>query len=491
MGLLRLAINGFDPEILSLARKTLAASTSPHAVDVINEALRAQMPAKERKLLVQALERLGKASERARLLAAVHRGIYKPSKRIHVEQWMNKLAGAEYPAPKDRNTLLDEIDEVDAKSLESPKDPEAQLALAEASLALARESHGRLRPRLGPRTLKNQAQLLFEDARHAALEAEKLGAKGWRVDAALAVAAKGLGDRKEAVKRAEAALPLIPAGDPSYASMVVFEIVAQERQDRIIAAVRQKKPWPPEWLTEFHSAYAVLSKHPLGTVNQVVHHYDFLQWLGAKGQASRVLDEGLTRFPDSPYLHDRLRRRILRTQGIAGLETWYENRLKQKGASPHTQWFAGYTSIITAEYYRRAGRIDKALAAYRRALAHFESYAKRVPQNRDGSDHYVALVLAARARIALEREEYGKAVRLILASFKRREAAVNARNGLNISPADTAKMLLARLADEQLDGLHAELQEAMDALDPELLELPAFERGGQPSQRRGLRRRGR
>ncbi len=419
LGLLRLAINGFDPEILSLARKSLAQSKSPHAVDVINEALRTQMPKQERDLLVQALERLGIASERARLLAAVHKGIYKPSDLMKVEDWMSKLAGAEYPAPKSRGTLLEEIDDVDARSMEQPKDPGTQLDLAVASLALARETlvreqSGRSRPKLGPRTLRSYSRLLYEDARRAGLLAEQLGAKGWRLDATLAVAAKGLGDRKEAVRRAEAALPAIPAGDPSHASMIVFEIVAQERQDQIIQAVREKKRWPPEWMTEFHSAYAILSKHPLGTVSQVVHHYDFLKWLGAKGQASRCLDAGLERFPDSPFLHDRLRSRILRQQGIAGLEVWYENRLKQKGASPNTEWFAGYTSIITAEYYQRAGRIDKALGAYDRARQHFEKYAERVPERRDGANHFVAMILAAKARIALERADYEAAVPYLL-----------------------------------------------------------------------------
>mgnify|MGYP002713109490 CR=1 FL=1 len=489
LGVLRLAIHGFDPEILSLARQNLAQSKSPHATEVINEALRVQMPKSERELLVQALERLGQASERARLLASVHRGIYKPSKVIQIEEWMNKLAGSEYPAPKQRETLIEEIDEVDARTAESPKDPEAQLALAEASLALAREDRGRRRTKMGPRTLGSYSRLLYIDARNSALEAEKLGAKGWRLDATLAVAAKGLNDRPEAVRRAEAALPLIPTGDQSYASMVVLEIIAQERQDRIIEAVRRKKRWPPEWMTEFHSAYAILSKHPLGTVNQVIHHYDFLEWLGAKGQASNCLSEGLERFPDSPYLHDRLRSRILKEQGIAGLETWYENRLKQKNASPNTEWFAGYTSIITAEYYRRAGQVDKALGAYDRAMQHFEKYAADVPERREGSDHYEAMVLAARSRIALERAEYEKAVKLMLASFKKREAAVNARNGLNLSPADTAKMLLKRLEDQKLVELHKELKTAMDALDPELLELPAFERDGQPSRRRDWRRR--
>ena len=161
---------------------------------------------------------------------------------------------------------------------------------------------------------------LFSDARDVALQAEKLGAKGWRVNAVLAVAALYLGDVAEAHARAETAVEGLPAEPEGRNAMLVLALFAEARHDQIVKAVENKKPWPGEWLTDMHAAHTLLLRHPLGDDAQVVSHYDFLKWLGADAQASRFLDDALARFPDSWVLHDRLRRGILREKGAHGLE---------------------------------------------------------------------------------------------------------------------------------------------------------------------------
>jgi tetratricopeptide (TPR) repeat protein len=152
--------------------------------------------------------------------------------------------------------------------------------------------------------------------------------------------------------------------------------------------------------------------------------------------------------------------------------------------------------MVAAEFLRRASDGDGALAAYGRAIAHYERAIESDPSSREACDHYVALALAGRSRIALERGELERALDEILASFQRRPEAAANLDGLNLTPVDTANMLRTRLAAAEQGELTAKLQSALDALDPELLQLPEYERAtpGGPSadaQRFGRRREAR
>src|SRR5262245_54333776 len=69
LDLLRLAIQGGDPEMAGLARKALAQSAQPAAVSVITESLRVTMDSADREALMAALDRLGPESPRAKALA--------------------------------------------------------------------------------------------------------------------------------------------------------------------------------------------------------------------------------------------------------------------------------------------------------------------------------------------------------------------------------------------------------------------------------------
>ncbi|MDP6423710.1 MAG: hypothetical protein QGG14_03155, partial [Planctomycetota bacterium] len=258
------------------------------------------------------------------------------------------------------------------------------------------------------------------------------------------------------------------------------------RQRAIVGAWRRKQDWAPNWVTDVHSTYAVIARHPLGTATHAANHYDFLVWLGAKGKAARCLNQGLTKFPESWVLHDRLRSMLLKDKGIAGLEETYEAMLKKPGASPTLSWFAGYTSIVAAEFHRRAGSDADAIAAYNRAVAHYEQAIKAKPGSKPSADHYIALAIAGKARLAFERTDNELALDLLLASFARKASAAATLDGLSLSPVDTAKMVLAALRQEKRDGLAEELQAALGKLDPKMLELPAYE--GQGRRGRNARR---
>jgi len=260
----------------------------------------------------------------------------------------------------------------------------------------------------------------------------------------------------------------------------VLLLFTQSRQRQIVRAVRFDEPWPAEWIADVHAAYSVLARHPLGTDEEIAMHYDFLRWFGSP-LAEDVLDQGLDRFPASWILHDRLRGTLLKERGAEGLEEGYEQRLLAGEPPTDFHWYAGYTSVVTAEFFRRAGKNAEAEAAYERALAHYEQAIEENPEVREGADHYAALILAALARVDMEADDLSQALLGIEASFDRRSAAAASRDGLGISPVATGQMLVSRLEAEERVEEAAELRARLAGLDPELLLLPENERGGTPS----------
>lgn len=500
--LLRQAVFGFDTSLSQLARRTLAECESRGAVELITEALRVPLDEGERDDLIAALARIGETSPRSRMLAVVHKGLSSRSSVVNVEGWSQAFEARTVGAGEVGTTgtastgatasqgASEEVSTTEswlARQAEvlASDDAMAHVELAEAFLAFAEEQ---------PETEAEFARSLILDARQTALAAEELGAYGWRVNAVVALTAKALGGSEEAHARAEAAVSTMPPGEAGRNAVGVLGIFAEARRQTIARAVREKRDWQSwsrafegtgQWLTDLHAAYSVLERHPLGNDEHVMSHYDYLRLLGAAGQASRVLDEGLARFPDSPILHDRLRGRILREKGPGGLEAYYEARLREQDVPQNLEWYAGYASIVAAEFHRRRGHEAEAIAAYDRGIAHYERNVASNPESRETADHFVALALAGRARVALEREDFENAVKEIQASFARNPSAAASLDGLGISPVDTAKMLLARLQERKLGGLATTVEAELGKLDPELLRLPAYERELPPRAFRG------
>jgi tetratricopeptide (TPR) repeat protein len=402
-GLLRLAVNGFDADLAAAARRALAQVESPDAVGLIGDALRVAISPQERDALVAALDRMGAQAPKARMLAAAQRGISGRSESIDAQSWIAAIdsdPGA--PVPEEIAARLARQEEILAKG------SAAELAdLAEAFLARARDGEDD----------PGFARLLVLDAQETARHARAAGAYGWRVDALLANAAFLLGDREAARAHAVAAIAEVPARAAGEDAMVVLALLAEARWDAISKASLRKEPWPPEWFTDVHAAYSVLAHHPLGSDGQVAGHHDVLEWLGARGEAARVLARGLARHPDSPTLHERLRGQILREQGIGGLESAYESMLRGADASAHLSWFAGFASVVTAEFHRRAGDEAAALAAYQRAQAHYERCVNLDPETGESSAAWIAMIRAGRARLALERGDLESSLEELLAAL--------------------------------------------------------------------------
>ncbi|MAB80940.1 MAG: hypothetical protein CMJ89_16460 [Planctomycetes bacterium] len=468
--LLRLAVYGFDPELARLAREALSKTDSIGAIELINEALRVPLEDSEREKMIAALARLGEKSERAHTLARVHKGLGTNSDQIEEQAWSTDNRGASYAAPG-----IDAVtNRLETADMQRPDDAQAKLAKAVATLELAAD----------PRALQTEngkvagryARLRLEDAYRTALEAEALGATGWRMDAVIGLCSYYLGDLDTAYPRVEAAVAKIPSGNLEWSAIATIALFAQQRQQAITIALNKKEDWPGKWLTDVNAAYAVLAHHPLGRDEHVASHFRFLMRLGAFGRAERVLDEGLQRFPDSWVLHGHLRGRILWRDGVEGLEAAYESMLEGEDAPPNLRWFAGYASIVAAENHRRQGKPGAAIAAYDRALAHYSRGIEHNPVTRNSADHYASIALAGRARISLESNDLEDALDQILASFERKPEAAASRDGLNLSAVGTARMLRARLGQQGTPGMVERLDHALTQLDPALLELPAFER---------------
>jgi tetratricopeptide (TPR) repeat protein len=435
--LLRLAINGLDEEMSKLARVALARSTTNDAVELIGQSLQVAMADNEREALLSTLTELGKDSPRAKTLAHVNRGLATKSELVNVQEWGQALAGGgSYAAavtPEVIGTRLDKVSDV----VEST-DPAEHLNLAEAFVARVLESQAG-----GLSTSWSSA--LLKDAQDSVERALKLGADGWQSRSLLCVAAYYLGEMDDAKKQSELAMKHLPQDASSWNAMIVLGVFAEMRREGIFAKMRAREEWPKEWMSDVNAAYSVLLRHPFGDDMQVLAHYDFLWGMGGQGKASSILAEGLKRFPDSWRLHERLRSSVGQTKGIGALEGVYEKLLTERAASEdaakptNLSWFAGYASMVVAEYDRRSSRYDSAMAAYGRAMAHFDKSIRDNPATSGTAVHFQALALGGKARVAFHANKLDESMQFILASFQKSPDSAASLDGLNLSTVDTAK----------------------------------------------------
>jgi len=457
--LLRLALFGADGELAGVAWEALLSSDSPAAVNLLAQALRFPLEPAERTRLIETLERIGESSPRAKRLAKVQRGL--------LQRGAGDIAASELPISSDRLNR-ERLEARATRAGEDPTDPNFRMALAEELVAVA----------LADASSKYR-KLYFEDARSAALLAAEQGADAWRVDAVMALVAQEAGEWREAASRSVSAVEGMPAGTYSAHHVDLLAIYVRVRYRDIARAVNRELDWPAEWLTKLDAAYSMLVVHPDGTAVQVLDHYTLLNALEAKLDAAAVLDRGLLRFPDSWELHAQLRERLLSDRsldGLQGLEAHYDSLLAQEQAAPYLNWYAGYASIVAAEYHRRAGKDPQAVSAYDRAIAHYERGISLANDTRATADHYIALAIAGRARLALERGDLELALKEIKASFERAPMSAASLDGLNLSPVATAQMLRAMLREAGHVELVDALQASLDALDPSMLEPAEFDR---------------
>jgi len=467
---LRSAIFGLDLELAGLAREALAQCETEGALDLMAEALKAPLAREERERLLAAVDRIAETSPRARMLSSLHSGLALTSKLV-------APADAADPAGEYRSSARQAVDvQARAETAQArPADPAALLSFAEGLLARGDEEPDR-----------RLAALFADDARNAAERARDLGLESPRLSAVLALTAK---DERSAREHAVAAIEggLLLGGDAAdhlteRGRFGLLKHFAGARERQIRAAFRRDGEFPPEWLSDVHAAYEVIARSPFADDEVLIGQYDFLRWIGATPRAEGMIDVALTRFPDSPLVHDRYRAQLLWEGGPAGLEAGYDEMLADAAerGDPATQvaWFSGYASLVAAEHYRRRNRTDEAIAAYEQGLARFERAATAFPDAADSCEHFRAMAHAGWSRVALELGDLAKATDELLAGMTLSPDSSATLDGLGLSPIMTAKMLHARLMEsgEPGDaGRASRVQAALDSLDPRLLEPPPSE----------------
>ena len=464
--LLRMAVFGLDLELAKLGRQALAQCRTDGAVELMAEVLKSPLAPEERQMLVEAARRLSVRSHQARTLVTLHEGLSTGSALVDAEALVRARetdSRTQYDTRARRARSVDAVD-VNTRAVEArPTDPAALLALAESYLQRGEA------PGVDPR----MARLFYEDARRTAREAAEAGASGGRLEAVLAIAAAELGDvggaRMHAFSAVEAGVLATEGAEASVAltergRVRLLLAFAEARQAAIRSRYRARAEWPGTWLSDVHAAYSAVAGHSLVGPNVLTDYYDFLRWIGAVERANAVLDDALARFPGDAVLHDRLRARLLWEVGPDGLERAYTARVEQDGL----HWYAGYASLVAAEYRRRRGEFEAALGSYERAIAHYTRQAE-LPDQADDSAHYIAMALAGRARILLDQRNLAGATAALLAAFERRPASAAAFDGLGLTAVETAKMITARAIDAGETVLVESLQAALKKLDPALL----------------------
>ncbi len=484
--MLRLAASSLDPDLAKKARTGMLAAADPGTVDLIADTLQAPMTAEERQALATSLRRFANTSTRAQSLAAAHTGLAGGKSAIDSQRWSSVLTGQSYAAAATNHDRALQATARDQAMAKKPEDPAARLDVAESSLLQAFEptpKSGRGSARLA----EQQRLLLLTDAQTQVAAATQLGATGWRPAAMQALITFQLGRSQAAYALAITAAPQLPPEAPGRLAMELLALFAEARQEAIAAAVRAKTDWEPAWMTDVHTTYSLLARHPLGTDQHVAHHYDFLHFFGAP-DLDAVLERGLARFPAAPSLHERLRARLLDRGGPSALDAEYERRLATAEAPPTMAWFAGYAALVSAEAHRRKQAPQPATAAYERAIALFARYRAATTAN-DG-EHYVAIAHGGIARLRLQAEDRAGCFAALQQAFAAAPAAAAAVDGLGITTMQTAEMLRGKALDAKDENLLAQLAAALQALPPEAFELPEYERASRGQGRGGNRRRG-
>ncbi|MHC5065847.1 MAG: hypothetical protein ACYTG5_17930 [Planctomycetota bacterium] len=491
IGLLRLAIFGLDENLARLARQALVKVKSPSAVDLIGEALRVPLPEEEREALVAALENLRGDSAWARILANVHRGLDSDTKTIDVQSWNAQISGRQVYRGANSQALDLRVAEREAAVQSAPQSAEALVDMAESSLELA------INPSTADRYWGNSRNkyglLMIEDVKRHVAAARKAGASGWRIDAIEALADFYSGKKEESYQLAVQAAKAMPPAPDSPVGVSILALFAEARINQIWAAMRKKEEWPGEWMTDVTGSYTVLATHPLGTDAHAAMHYDFLHSLRAHRPAGRVIEQAIERFPASEQIHRRLRSRLMRNRGVEGMTARYQELIDARPEEAALYWYAGYAAMVEAEFDRREKRPVQAVEAYDRSITLFDQSMQRDQGFEDSADHYVALALAAQARLAIESGDLDRSLELILAGISRRPEATPFLDGMEISPVQTARLLESRLEQAGKTNELKSLQGVLDSLDPELLRMPDYEppgaRQGRGQGRRGGRRR--
>ncbi|HPF14039.1 MAG TPA: hypothetical protein PLJ12_07200, partial [Planctomycetota bacterium] len=483
--LMRLALLGGGPSVhlggTATARQfawhSMIEDPTMGSLPLMESALELDLDDTDRGSLVSALEKLGEVAPRAKQLATVQRGLLSSSVSPEMAERVSVAQSTDLEAVLEENQAVKDALEARAKEWQAGHegDGSVELRTAESFLARALDADPRAK----------QTKLLFEDARTLAAKALAMGQDGWLAHGILAQCEFRYGTLAESEAHVQRAVDTMPTHAMGRVAVETLRLFARSKRRAIRDAMALDATWAPDMLAQAQAAYGVLEHHPLCLEQDCITQVDFLGRIGAYPQAAAVLERGLVRFPDSAELHLRLRNRILATRGATGpggLEETYAALLAAPEATPNLTWFAGYASLLAAEYHRRAGEIDAAFAAYGRSIEFFETNQAALPGNGVTCQHFVAIAQAAMARMSMERGEWARAHDLMLQAMQTAPESMATVDGLGFTGVMTATTLIARLSENDAPGLSEDLKTALEALSAVTRQRPAFEGTG-PSGR--------
>jgi len=439
--LLRLGLAEEDPALRTRAARALGSVTTGDAALLALEGLNREHDAVARAALLESASRwvdrvAGVRTRLANLVALEARSSVVDGGRWRTDVATPQAAAPETPREADE-ALYERLEELGATIDSSPREAAPWMELAEVHFEL------------GMRRLVAGQDPTFHlvDARHAAERADRLGASPADVASLDARAAWWLGEPDDAFEQAGRALPAVLGRPASAEAGEVLAVFASSRAQRVYAA-QESNGWPREWLTDAHAAFSVLAFHPHGTADHARAHADLLGYVGAGALLGEILEVSLARFPTDARLHESFRGYVERTRGLLALDSSY-GELAGKLPEDALAWFAGYAAFMVAEENRRQNDEAAADASYSRSIANFERSAALNAQFADSVDHYVALAMAGRARLAANAGELERAAELIVRALERRPSALEWPDGLEETPLMTLRLVerLSREAD--------------------------------------------
>jgi tetratricopeptide (TPR) repeat protein len=404
--------------------------------------------------LIQALAALAAEDhEEAKRIFLTRKGLASTSRIVNLDAWTEALVEdpgrpAAMLSRSELETLDGKLEALERRSRQYPSDGELQLEIAATNMryGLIQLSNG------------HNPSLLFQDALSAAERAEKRGAARGLALAYQSWSLYFMGDVDPAGQAAEQALPELLSIAESPLSAEILGIFASYRTRALYDAMRRGNDWSADWVADIHSAYRALALHGAGRVDQAAAHIDWLVYLNAFAQEGLAVEQALARFPRDPDVQECWRRRLLREEGPAGLITGYQRISPAPGEEGNFNWFAGYASLVAAEQFAQGGQALEAMDAYGQSIILFERSVQAEPSFKNNANHFMALALAGRARMAMGAESFEAAVGDVCAALARRPDSAEEIDGLGNTPLGTALLLAKALADQRLKELARSLK---------------------------------
>lgn len=436
--LLRIGLRSEARSDFELAANALEKTATKDALIDLEDALARCDDAKLTVALDAAVARIEKDDAAAKQFAQHRRAALAALGKAATAPFLPSLGKA---APAlDRDAAEAALDKAEAAGKHEPKDASLQLAIAFATLNLARS----LQEGSG------SANLMREDARRIAELARKM-ARGEEqlhlADALRTILFAESGDLASAQRCAAEGMKCLFEIGFDGSPFWVCELLRAAAQSAAAAAYQKSQQdanaVAADEIAAAAYAFLLLAKHHAHTAADVQKAAQLLAFAGARRDAQELLRDGLQRFPDNNDLHAEYRTRLALDRGALALRTAYAAFGKSTEDQATAEWFAGYADLVAAEMFVKQSD-DRAAPAYKSALARFQISQARNAGYADSAQHFSVLAHAGLALILHQQGDAQGAVEHLLLARSLRPASMGEADGLARKP----EAVLLRIARE-------------------------------------------